>query len=71
VVSDFVLKNGGRINMNPPKTDSRYAARTKDRDRFYPSGRSKHWIEVKNRKHPAFAGCWKRIASSPAPRLRF
>ena len=26
---------------------------SKDRDRPYQSGRSKHWIEVKNRKHHA------------------
>jgi len=27
----------------------------KHRDRPYQSGRSKHWIKVKNRKHQAFA----------------
>jgi ATP-dependent DNA ligase len=27
---------------------------SKHRDRPYPSGRSKHWIKVKNRKHLAF-----------------
>ena len=27
---------------------------SKHRDRPYQSGRSKHWIKVKNRKHPAF-----------------
>jgi ATP-dependent DNA ligase len=28
---------------------------SKHRDRPYQGGRSKHWIKVKNRKHPAFA----------------
>jgi ATP-dependent DNA ligase len=27
---------------------------SKHRDRPYQSGRSKHWVKVKNRKHPAF-----------------
>jgi len=27
---------------------------SKHRDRPYQSGRSKHWIKIKNRKHPAF-----------------
>jgi len=27
---------------------------SKHRDRPYQSGRSKHWIKVKNRKHEAF-----------------
>jgi ATP-dependent DNA ligase len=26
---------------------------SKHRDRLYQDGRSKHWIKVKNRKHPA------------------
>ena len=28
---------------------------SKHRDRPYQSGRSKHWVKVKNRKHPAMA----------------
>jgi bifunctional non-homologous end joining protein LigD len=28
---------------------------SKHRDRPYQPGRSKHWIKVKNRQHPAFA----------------
>jgi bifunctional non-homologous end joining protein LigD len=28
---------------------------SKRRDRPYRGGRQKHWIKVKNRKHPAFA----------------
>ena len=28
---------------------------SKHRDRPYQSGRSKHWIKVKNRKHPAMS----------------
>ena len=35
---------------------------SKHRDRPYRAGRSPHWVKVKNRKHPAFAGCW--ISSS-------
>jgi bifunctional non-homologous end joining protein LigD len=29
------------------------AAFSAHRDRLYQAGRSKHWIKVKNRKHPA------------------
>jgi bifunctional non-homologous end joining protein LigD len=28
---------------------------SKRRDRPYQSGRSKHWVKVKNRKHPAMS----------------
>jgi bifunctional non-homologous end joining protein LigD len=32
---------------------------SKRRDRPYQAGRSKHWIKVKNRKHPAMSrGAW-------------
>jgi bifunctional non-homologous end joining protein LigD len=30
-----------------------FAILSKRRDRPYQGGRSKHWIKVKNRKHPA------------------
>jgi bifunctional non-homologous end joining protein LigD len=26
---------------------------SKRRDRLYQAGRSKHWVKIKNRKHPA------------------
>jgi len=35
---------------------------SKHRDRPYQSGRSKHWIKVKNRKHPAFDRVQKSFA---------
>ena len=30
---------------------------SKRRDRPYQAGRSKHWVKIKNRKHPAMS-CW-------------
>ena len=35
---------------------------SKRRDRPYQSGRSKHWIKVKNRKHPAMSRVMEAFA---------
>jgi len=38
---------------------------SKHRDRPYQSGRSKHWIKVKNRKHPAMSREPPRVCRRP------
>jgi ATP-dependent DNA ligase len=38
---------------------------SKRRDRPYQGGRSKHWVKVKNRKHPAMSRVWRRSHKSP------
>jgi bifunctional non-homologous end joining protein LigD len=38
---------------------------SKQRDRPYQAGRSKHWVKVKNRAHPAMYRVMEALAYAP------
>jgi hypothetical protein len=53
---EFCLTHGNKVPVGPERLreikHDGFRIRV-ERDRPYQSGRSKHWIMVKNRKHPA------------------